>query len=216
MKPDKESIMKDQRERMIREHLMARGIKDKRVLDIMSELPREKFIPEKYLIDAYGDHPVPIGHNQTISQPYIVAYMTQLVEPKPGMRVLEIGTGSGYQAAILAEIMKEVFTVEIVEGLAAWGESNLRRSGYDHVKVKRADGYYGWKEQAPFDAVIVTAATEHIPSPLVEQLKDGGRMVIPVGSPFRTQMLMLIRKEGGEIRNESLIPVSFVPFTRDH
>jgi protein-L-isoaspartate(D-aspartate) O-methyltransferase len=138
-----------------------------------------------------------------------------LLQLEPGMRVLEIGTGSGYQAAVLAEFLEDVYTVEIIRELARWGEENLRRSGYGDVRVKQADGYYGWEEFSPFDAIVVTAAADHIPPPLIEQLAEGGRMVIPVGSPFRTQMLMLVTREGDDIRTENLLPVRFVPFTRD-
>jgi protein-L-isoaspartate(D-aspartate) O-methyltransferase len=140
--------------------------------------------------------------------------MTQLLELAPEMRVLEIGTGSGYQAAVLAELQAEVYTIEIVAELAKWGESNLRHAGFDRVRVKHADGYHGWQEFAPYDAIVVTAAADHIPGPLVEQLRDGGRMVIPVGSPFHTQMLMLVTRNGDDILTQSLIPVRFVPFTR--
>lgn len=204
-----------QRERMVDRHIAARGIRDPATLDAMRAVPRHLFVPAARQRQAYADNPVPIGYGQTISQPYIVAYMTQLIRPEPGMRVLEIGTGSGYQAAVLAEILDEVYTVEIIAELAQWGESNLRRGGYDRVQVKRADGYHGWEEHAPFDAIIVTAASDHIPAPLVAQLRDGGRMVIPVGSPFLTQMLMLVTRDGEDIRTESLLPVRFVPFTRE-
>jgi protein-L-isoaspartate(D-aspartate) O-methyltransferase len=205
----------EQRARMVARQLEARGISDDATLAAMQDVPRHQFVPEARRRQAYQDSPLPIGYGQTISQPYIVAYMTELLQLEPGMRALEIGTGSGYQAAVLAEMLEEVFTIEIIHELARWGQDNLRRSGYDHVRVKRADGYYGWEEFAPFDAIVVTAAADHIPPPLVEQLRDGGRMVIPVGSPFRTQMLMLVTREGEDIRTENLIPVRFVPFTRD-
>lgn len=204
-----------QREEMVARQLESRDIKDSATLAAMRAVPRHLFVPEPRRRQAYEDRPLPIGHGQTISQPYIVAYMTQLLEPAPQMRVLEIGTGSGYQAAVLAELQAEVYTIEIVAELARWGASNLRRAGYDGVEVKHADGYHGWQEFAPFDAIVVTAAADHIPGPLVEQLRDGGRMVIPVGSPFHTQMLMLVTRDGDEILTESLIPVRFVPFTRD-
>jgi protein-L-isoaspartate(D-aspartate) O-methyltransferase len=203
-----------QRAQMVERQLETRGIADAATLAAMRSVPRHRFVPAARERQAYADSPLPIGYGQTISQPYIVAYMTELLQLEPGMRALEIGTGSGYQAAVLAEILDEVFTIEIVPELASWGQENLRRSGYERVRVKQADGYYGWEEFAPFDAIVVTAAADHIPPPLIEQLRDGGRMVIPVGSPFRTQMLMLVRRDGDDIRTESLLPVRFVPLTR--
>jgi protein-L-isoaspartate(D-aspartate) O-methyltransferase len=202
------------RARMVTQQLEARGISDAATLAAMRNVPRHEFVPAARRGQAYADGPLPIGYGQTISQPYIVAYMTELLRLEPGMRVLEIGTGSGYQAAVLGEILADVSTIEIVRELARWGEDNLRRTGYDHVRVKQADGYFGWEEFAPFDAIVVTAAADHVPPPLVEQLRDGGRMVIPVGSPFHTQMLMLVTRDGDDIRTENLIPVRFVPFTR--
>jgi protein-L-isoaspartate(D-aspartate) O-methyltransferase len=204
-----------ERAAMVARQLEARGIEDRATLAAMGSVPRHLFVPEPRRRQAYADSPLPIGYGQTISQPYIVAYMTELLELKPGMRVLEIGTGSGYQAAVLAEILDDVFTIEIIPELAAWGEGNLRRSGYAQVRVGRADGYHGWEEFAPFDAIVVTAAADHIPPPLVQQLRDGGRMVIPVGSPFRTQMLMLVTRDGEDIRTQNLLPVRFVPLTRE-
>ncbi|AHE99062.1 protein-L-isoaspartate(D-aspartate) O-methyltransferase [Thioalkalivibrio paradoxus] len=203
-----------ERERMVATQVEARGIQDPATLEALRRVPRHRFVPEDRRRHAYQDRPVPIGYGQTISQPFLVAYMTELLKPRPGMRVLEIGTGSGYQAAVLAEILDEVFTVEIIGELAQWGETNLRRAGYGHVRVKQADGYYGWEEHAPFDAIVVTAAADHIPPPLLDQLRDGGRMVIPVGSPFRTQTLMLITRDGDRTVSESLLPVRFVPLTR--
>ena len=202
------------RDEMVRRQLQGRDITDPVVLGAMRSVPRHQFVRPENRGQAYQDSPIPIGHGQTISQPYIVALMTQLIEPRPGMRALEIGTGSGYQAAVLAEILEEVYTIEIVEPLAEWGEANLRRSGYDHVRVRHADGYYGWEEHAPFDAIVVTAAAGSIPPPLIDQLADGGVMVIPVGSPFRTQMLTLVRRDGDRVTTESLLPVRFVPFVR--
>ncbi|HUG99922.1 MAG TPA: protein-L-isoaspartate(D-aspartate) O-methyltransferase [Gammaproteobacteria bacterium] len=202
------------RAEMVVRQLEARGIRDPVTLTAMGRVPRHEFVPEARRRQAYSDRPLPIGYGQTISQPYIVAYMTELLRLEPGMRVLEIGTGSGYQAAVLAEFLDQVYTIEIVRELARRGEDNLRRAGYEHVRVKQADGYHGWAEHAPYDAIVVTAAADHIPPPLVEQLRDGGRMVIPVGSPFRTQMLMLVTREGDDVRTENLIPVRFVPFTR--
>ena len=202
------------RNRMVETQIQRRGIEDEAVLRAMRTVPRHRFVPEGYVQRAYEDHPLPIGYGQTISQPYIVAYMTELVRPRPGQRILEIGTGSGYQAAVLAEIVDSVFTIEIVSELATAVTGRLDRLGYHTVTVKHADGYHGWAEHAPFDAIVVTAAAEHIPPPLIEQLKDGGRMIIPVGSPFFTQTLMLVEKRDGEVRTRSLVPVRFVPFTR--
>ncbi len=204
------------RERMVRTKIERRGIDDPSVLRAMRTVPRHEFVPERYVPRAYEDHPLPIGYGQTISQPYIVAYMTALIRPRPDHRVLEVGTGSGYQAAILAEIVDTVFTIEIVSELAEAVTERLDRLGYDAVTVKHADGYHGWAAHAPFDAIVVTAAAEHIPPPLIQQLKEGGRMIIPVGSPFFTQTLMLVEKRDGEVRTRSLVPVRFVPFTRDH
>ena len=163
---------------------------------------------------AYDDGPLSIGYGQTISQPYIVAYMTEIIEPKPNHKILEIGTGSGYQAAVLAEIVDSVYTIEIVTELGETATDRLQELGYDNVKVIKADGYNGLEEQAPFDAIVVTAASEHIPPSLIRQLKEGGKMVIPVGSPFLVQTLMLVEKKEGKIATSSLMPVRFVPFTR--
>lgn len=207
-----------QRERdiMIDRQIMDRGIECKLTLQAMRITPRHLFMPEDARRLAYSDRPVPIGYGQTISQPYIVAYMTEIVKPKPDFKVLEIGTGSGYQAAVLAEIVAEVYTIEIVPELAKWSTDVLESLDYDNVFIKSGDGYYGWEEEAPFDAIIVTAAAEHIPPPLIEQLKDGGRMIIPVGSPFMTQNLMLVEKIDGSVRTKSLMPVRFVPLTREN
>ncbi len=206
----------EQRDQMVERQIINRGIEDQLTLDAMRSVPRHLFVPDEQRRRAYEDSPQPIGHGQTISQPYIVAMMTELIHPEPGMRVLEIGTGSGYQAAVLAEFTDQVFTIEIIGELGEWGQGNLLDAGYDQVETKIADGYYGWDEHAPFDAIVVTAAADHIPPPLVDQLRDGGRMVIPVGSPFRTQNLMLVEKEGEDIRTRNLMPVRFVPFTREN
>jgi protein-L-isoaspartate(D-aspartate) O-methyltransferase len=203
-----------ERAQMVATQIEVRDIRDPATLEAMRRVPRHLFVPEDRRRHAYQDRPVPIGYGQTISQPFLVAYMTETLQPRPGMRILEIGTGSGYQAAVLAEILGQVFTIEIVGELARWGEANLRRAGYDHVWVRHADGYHGWEEHAPFDAIIVTAAADHIPPPLLAQLRDGGRMVIPVGSPFRTQTLMLVTRDGDSIVSQSLLPVRFVPLTR--
>ncbi|MGD2114333.1 MAG: protein-L-isoaspartate(D-aspartate) O-methyltransferase [Acidobacteriota bacterium] len=186
------------------------------VLSAMGRVPRHLFVPERLQSVAYVNRPLPIGHGQTISQPYIVALMTDLLEVGPRDRVLEIGTGSGYQAAVLAELVASVYTVEIVPQLANRAGERLRRLGYDNVHARQGDGYHGWPEHAPFDGIIVTAAASHVPPPLIEQLAPGGTMVIPVGSPFATQQLMLVRKTGdGEIRTRQVLPVAFVPFTRE-
>ncbi|NWF51440.1 MAG: protein-L-isoaspartate(D-aspartate) O-methyltransferase [Ignavibacteriaceae bacterium] len=202
------------RNEMVKEQIEDRGIRNKPTLDAMKKVPRHKFVPPNNIDKAYNDSPLPIGYGQTISQPYIVAYMTEVIDPKPGQKVLEIGTGSGYQAAVLAEIVDSVYTIEIITELYNSSEKRLKELGYKNVICKNADGYYGWKQAAPFDAIVVTAAAEHIPPPLIEQLKDGGKMIIPVGSPFLNQTLILVEKNGKEITTTSLLPVRFVPFTR--
>ncbi len=201
------------RQQMVAYDIKGRGIKDKKVLEAMGKVPRHEFVSSIYRSQAYGDHPLPIGEGQTISQPYIVALMTESLELKPGDRVLEIGTGSGYQAAVLAEIAKEVYTIEIVESLADRATKLLQRLGYKNIKVKAGDGYFGWKEHAPFDAVIITAAANRLPKPLIEQLKEGGRMIMPLGRTLYYQDLVLFRKKGNKIKKEELIPVRFVPMT---
>jgi protein-L-isoaspartate(D-aspartate) O-methyltransferase len=180
----------------------------------MMKVPRHEFVPEKYINRAYGDYPLPIGEGQTISQPYIVAIMTELLELKEGDKVLEIGTGSGYQAAILGEITREVYTIEIIGKLAGKAKNTLLSQNYDYIKTKVGDGYFGWEEYAPFDAIIVTAAPSHIPPPLKKQLKDGGRMIIPVGMPGAYQTLWQVRKSGEKFEMNNVMGVSFVPFTR--
>jgi protein-L-isoaspartate(D-aspartate) O-methyltransferase len=202
------------REQMVRSQLERRGISDQATLQAMRRVPRHNFVPESLAREAYADRPLPIGYGQTISQPYIVAYMTQVVAPGPGRRILEIGTGSGYQAAVLAATGAKVFSIEIIPELAESAAERLRRLGFETVRVKAGDGYFGWAEHAPFDAIVVTAAAEFIPPPLLDQLKDGGRMVIPVGTPFFVQTLMLVEKRGTEITTSSLMPVRFVPFRR--
>ncbi len=197
--------------RLIREY----GVRDSATLAAMRSVLRHEFVPEGYRRRAYGDYPLPIGYGQTISQPYIVAYMTETLDPEPGMKVLEVGTGSGYQAAVLAEIGCEVYTVEIFEALATSARQRLERLGYANVTVRHADGHYGWSEAAPFDAVIVTAAAGYIPPALVEQLKPGGRMVIPVGSVYGVQNLILVEKDAaGDVRTHNLLPVRFVPMLK--
>jgi protein-L-isoaspartate(D-aspartate) O-methyltransferase len=202
---------KAMRERMVESQIKVRGVKDPRVLSALLKVERHRFVPEKYLDSAYSDQPLPIGEGQTISQPYIVGLMTELLELKGDEKVLEIGTGSGYQAAILAELAKEVYTIEIIESLASTAQKRLSELGYQNIKVKAGDGYLGWPEAAPFDAIIVTAAPDHIPKPLVEQLKEGGRMVVPVGS--YTQELKKIVKRSGKMETIDVIPVLFVPMT---
>ncbi|MBI4549118.1 MAG: protein-L-isoaspartate(D-aspartate) O-methyltransferase [Ignavibacteriae bacterium] len=202
------------REDMVKYQIEDRGVTSKSVLDAMRKVPRHEFVPGKYLADAHNDHPVPIGYGQTISQPYIVALMTELADVQKGEKVLEIGTGSGYQAAILSEITDSVYTIEIITELTNEAKERLRRLGYNKIVVKNADGYYGWKEYAPFDAIIVTAAAEHIPPPLIEQLKEGGKMIIPVGHPFHVQNLMMVEKQAGKIRSKNILPVRFVPLVR--
>jgi protein-L-isoaspartate(D-aspartate) O-methyltransferase len=203
-----------QRQRMVEQQLKPRGIKEERVLAAMAKVPREEFIPVDVRADAYEDGPLPIGYDQTISQPYVVAFMTEQLRPKPSDRVLEIGSGSGYQAAILAELVGEVYTIEIVEPLAKSAEATLQRLGYKNVHIKAGDGYKGWPEEAPFDAIIVTCAPEKVPQPLVDQLKDGGRMVIPVGERF-AQQLYLLEKKNGQLKESATLPVRFVPMLRE-
>ena len=199
---------------MVRDQLEARGVADSATLEAVRRVPRHEFVPPARISEAYDDNPIPIGFGQTISQPFIVGRMTELLDLEPGDRVLEIGTGSGYQAAILGDIVDSVFTVEIIEDLARQARDRLKRLGYRNIQVLNADGYYGWPDHAPFDAIIVTAAAEHMPPPLIAQLKEGGRMVIPVGNPFFVQNLVLVEKRDGVIRSHSLIPVRFVPLTR--
>jgi protein-L-isoaspartate(D-aspartate) O-methyltransferase len=199
------------REAMVREQIAARGISDIAVLKAMQSVPRHLFLPEHLWHAAYSDRPLPIGEGQTISQPYIVAFMTQALQLNPNMKVLEIGTGSGYQAAVLAELVKEVYTIEIICSLAETAEKRLQEMDYDNIWVKCGDGYQGWPEVAPFDGIIITAAPDHIPQPLTEQLADGGRMVLPVGDFFQELVLLTKTKEG--IGQKSLLPVRFVPMT---
>lgn len=209
-----DDIHTEKRERMVNRQIRDRGISDAVVLNAMRTVKRHLFVPEDQSANAYDDRALPIGNGQTISQPYIVAYMTRVIKPQPEFKVLEIGTGSGYQAAVLSEIVKEVYTIEIIPQLSDAANDRLKKLGYKNIQVKTDDGYYGWKEHAPFDAIVVTAAADYIPPPLIEQLKDGGKMVIPVGSPFMTQMLMLVEKKGNKTTTKSLLPVVFVPFTR--
>jgi len=194
---------------------LGQGSLDERVIDALRKVPRHEFVPDDQRPYAYENRPLPIGYGQTISQPYIVAIMTDLLKPKKTDRVLEIGTGSGYQAAILAELVDSVYTIEIVEELAAKGAANLKRTGYGEVHTQTGDGYYGWETVAPFDGIIVTAVASHIPPPLIQQLKPGGRMIIPVGGHFMMQYLTLVIKDfDNKVTTQQILPVRFVPLTR--
>ncbi len=209
-----ESALAAVRERMVKNQIIRRGVRDKEVLRAMHAVPRHRFVTRGLTDKAYDDTPLPIGYGQTISQPYIVAYMTEIVKANNGDKILEIGTGSGYQAAILSFIAGRVYTIEIIPQLAEMASLRLKETGYENVTVRCADGYYGWQKHAPFDAIIVTAAAGHIPPPLLKQLKPKGRMVIPVGGPFMVQSLVLVEKdEAGAITTQSLMPVRFVPLT---
>ena len=204
------------RHRMVKDQIEARGISDARILAAMSKIERHRFIPFLYQGFAYADSPVPIDHGQTISQPFIVALMTDLLDVRPGDVVLEVGTGSGYQAAVLAELGAEVYSIEIVPELGRGAGRRLAELGYDDAHTRVGDGYYGWPGPGPFDGIMVTAAASHIPPPLIQQLKPGGRMVIPVGGAFFNQELMLVAKdEAGRITTRQLLPVRFVPLTRE-
>jgi protein-L-isoaspartate(D-aspartate) O-methyltransferase len=196
-------------------HAIEDGMIDRAVLQAMRTIPRHEFVPEDVRPHAYEDRPLPIGYGQTISQPFIVALMTDLLDVQPDHKLLEIGTGSGYQAAVLSPLAEQVYSIEIVSELGNRAGEVLRRLGYSNVETKIADGYYGWPEAAPFDGIVVTAASSHIPPALIQQLKPGGRMVIPIGGPFSAQQLMLIKKQpSGGITTRQLLPVQFVPFTR--
>jgi len=196
---------------MIQNDIKGRGVKDKKVLDAMARIPRHLFVEERLRERAYADYPLPIGDGQTISQPYVVALMTEALRLRPGDRVLEIGTGSGYQAAVLAEIVKDVYTIEIRKSLADMSEKRFREFGYKNVKVKYADGYFGWEEYAPFDAIIITASANHIPPPLIRQIKEGGRLIIPLGNTVYYQTLTLLTKKKGDLDVEQMGSVAFVP-----
>jgi protein-L-isoaspartate(D-aspartate) O-methyltransferase len=202
-----------ERRRMVQQQLLARGVADQSVLAAMSKVPREEFVPQELRRASYSDGPLPIGYDQTISQPYIVAFMTEQLHPSPKDRVLEIGTGSGYQAAILAELVAEVYTIEIIGPLATNAEITLARLGYKNVYVKAGDGYEGWPKEAPFDAIIVTCAPNRVPQPLTDQLKEGGRMIIPVGDGLIDQELYFLEKKNGHLKQRAVLPVRFVPMT---
>jgi protein-L-isoaspartate(D-aspartate) O-methyltransferase len=208
-----ETSLESKHQIMIENDLKARGIDDPTVISAMQDVKRHLFIDKRRQRNAYGDYPLPIGEGQTISQPYIVGLMTQSLQLKSSDRVLEIGTGSGYQAAVLAEIVKDVYSIEIKEKLAQKAAELLSFLGYTNVTVKAGDGYYGWEEYAPFDAIIVTCAAEKIPPPLIEQLKEGGKIILPLGRKFQIQNLILGIKKGNTIKKEDLIPVRFVPMT---
>jgi protein-L-isoaspartate(D-aspartate) O-methyltransferase len=213
MNINQEDILKKQRLKMINDHLSARGIKDRRVLEIMGNLEREKFVPSKYTADSYGDHPIPIGHDQTISQPYIVALMSELCEFNGDEKVLEIGSGSGYQAAILSGLANRVFSIERIKPLADRARKILNELGCDNVTVIHNDGYDGFIEEAPFDVILLTAAPEKIPAELINQLSEAGRLVAPVGGS-RTQQLIRVKKICGQIISETITYVTFVPMVK--
>ena len=204
------------RRQMVEEQIAARGVTDARVLEAMSRVPRHEYVPERYRAFAYNDNPLPIEFQQTISQPYIVALMTELVQLEPDDRILEIGTGSGYQAAVAAELVSEVYSIEIIPELARSAADRLERLGVSNVVVRAGDGYLGWPEQSPFDGILVTAGAEHVPEPLIEQLRPGGRMIIPVGDSLSFQILRVVEKlPGGEVEIRDNITVRFVPFRRN-
>ena len=202
--------------RLTAKHINKKSL-NMQVMQAMNTVPRHEFVPDKMRFMAYQNRPLPIGYGQTISQPYIVALMTDLLQPQPGQRVLEIGTGSGYQAAVLAKLVAQVYSIEIIEELGKDTTQRLDLLGYDNIETRIADGYDGWLEHAPFDSIVVTAGISHIPPPLVQQLKKGGRMIIPVGTRFQTQYLTLAEKDmNGAITTRQILPVSFVPFTGGH
>jgi len=208
-----EPSIAEARKRMLERDLKGRDIRDPKVLEIMGKVPRHLFVEPSLKSKAYADHPLPIGEGQTISQPYIVALMTQILKIQPGERVLEIGTGSGYQAAVMAELTDQVYTIEIIKPLTQQAAQRLKQLGYDKVRVKYGDGYFGWEEAAPFDAIIVTCAANHIPPPLIKQMKEGGRLIIPLGSTTYFQNLTLLTKKMGKTDVQHLLGVAFVPMT---
>ena len=202
------------REKMVAAQLVSRDIVNKRVIAAMQQIPRHEFVPERMQDLAYTDSPLSIGRGQTISQPYIVALMTQLVDPQPRQKALDVGTGSGYQAAVLAELTKNVYSIEIVEPLAEEARDRLQRLGYRNVTVRHGDGYHGWQSEAPFDVIIVAAAPDHIPQDLIDQLAPGGRMVLPVGE-YSQELVVISKDQNGRITQREIIPVAFVPMTGD-
>lgn len=216
--PDTDSDLQDRRyarlrSEMVDQQIAGRGITDKRVLDTIRRVPRHKFVPDAMRHMAYADRPLPIGHRQTISQPLIVAEMTALAQTKPEAKALDVGTGSGYQAAVLAELVEKVYSIEILKPLADEARERLKTLGYDNVEVRCGDGYRGWPEHAPFDLIIVAAAPNHVPKPLIQQLAPGGRLVIPVGDRFYQKLLVIEKRPDGSIRRRDVIPVAFVPMT---
>ncbi len=210
--PAAENDYSEEREQMVSEQLAGRDIVNERVLEVMRRIPRHKFVPQARRRQAYADSPLTIGHGQTISQPYIVALMTQLVDPQPEDKALDIGTGSGYQAAVLAELVKTVYSIEIVESLAREADDRLRTLGYDNITVRHGDGYHGWESEAPFDIIIVAAAPDHVPQALVEQLAPGGKLVIPVGDYFQSLLVIEKAADGSVVKTE-VASVAFVPMT---
>jgi len=203
------------RENMVKNQIEARNVYNSATLRAMRTVPRHEFVPSDMRPYAYEDRPLAIGNGQTISQPYIVAFMTSVIKPRPEHKVLEIGTGSGYQAAVLAEIVSEVYTIEIIPALAEEAENKFKALNYQNIHTRVGDGYHGWPEEAPFDAIVVTAAPDKIPAPLIEQLKEGGKLVIPVGPKYSVQSLQLVTRKNGKTTTTNLFPVRFVPFTRD-
>jgi protein-L-isoaspartate(D-aspartate) O-methyltransferase len=213
--PQSSEEFKKQREQMVKWQIEARGVTDKRVLDAMRKVERHLFVPSELAAYAYADQPLPVGYNQTISQPYIVAFMTEALKLSPDAKVLEIGTGSGYQAAVLAELCDSVFSIEIVNELGTKAKALLKSLNYNNVFIKIGDGYQGWPEYAPFDAIIVTCAPTHVPEPLKEQLVEGGKMIIPVGETNYQELILLIKKKGRLIQ-QSVLPVRFVPMVDEN
>ncbi|HJR63201.1 MAG TPA: protein-L-isoaspartate(D-aspartate) O-methyltransferase [Gemmatimonadaceae bacterium] len=207
-----DAALRARRLEMVQRNIVAEGITDSATVRAMRQVPRHEFVPRQFRDEAYQNYPLPIGFGQTISQPYLVAYMTELIRPRPGMRILEVGTGSGYQAAVLAATGCDVYSIEIFRGLADSARARLNRLGFREVRVRHGDGHRGWPEAAPFDGILVTAAASHIPPALTRQLRPGGRMVIPVGSVYGAQYLILVEKDdSGELRTANLLPVMFVP-----
>ncbi|MBW2470566.1 MAG: protein-L-isoaspartate(D-aspartate) O-methyltransferase [Deltaproteobacteria bacterium] len=205
--------LKKARERMVQTTIKNRGVSDPDVLAAMQAVPRHRFVPRNLESVAYTDRPLPIGEGQTISQPYVVALMTEILQPEKNHRILEIGTGSGYQAAVLAQVVSKVYTIEIKEKLYNKASKTLKSMGYDAVQTRHSDGYFGWPEQAPFDAIMITAAIDHVPPPLLKQLKDGGRLALPLGNPFSYQNLVLVTKQGEDLSVKQITGVLFVPMT---
>jgi len=204
---------KKARDHMVRTTIKNRGISDPDVLAAMQTVPRHRFVPQNLLSVAYADRPLPIGEGQTISQPYVVALMTEILQPAKDQRILEIGTGSGYQAAVLAQVAKQIYTIEIKKKLYHKANKTLKSLGYNTIKTRHSDGYFGWPEQAPFDAIMITAAIDHIPPPLLKQLKDGGRLALPLGNPFSYQNLVMVTKQGEDLSVKQITGVLFVPMT---